>query len=97
MRLKIVTKEEAYRLIDAIPGNTVMIIQYNGILGISDCGKKVRKWRGKRYIDRSSVVVLSQNDPISMLNLHEKYFNDISDYDRDRTEKIKTILLPKLE
>lgn len=97
MQLRVISKKEAHKMIDNAPGNTVIVIQYDGTLGISDCGKQIKKWRSKRYIDQSSVVVFLQDEPISMLNLHERYFNDISDYDRDRTEKIKTILLPKLE
>lgn len=97
MQLKLISKEEAHKMIDAVPGNTVMVIQYNTFLGLSNCGKHIKKWRSKKYVDQSSMVVLSQDDPIIRLNLHKKCFNDICNYNRtDRINKTKSILLPKL-
>lgn len=95
MQLKFVTKEEAHKLIDEVPGNEVLIIKYKGILGISDSGKFTKKKKSKRYIDRSSIVVLAQNNPVITLNLHKNYFNDFTDYKQENI--VRTILLPKLE
>lgn len=92
---KFVSKEEAHRLIEDAPGNKVMLIQYNGILGISDCGKYIKKKKGKKFVDKSSVVVLIQNNPIMTLNLHQKFFSDFCNYDRE--DIVRKILLPKLE
>jgi len=94
-QLKFVTKEEAHRLIDEAPGNGIMIIQYSSMLGISDQGRYIRKKKGKKYVDKSSVLVLAQNNPVAMLNLHQKYFSDFTCYERENI--VKSILLPKLE
>lgn len=95
MQFKIVSKEEAHRLIDNAPGNEVMMIQYNCILGISNCGKRIKKKKSKKYVDKSSMVVLSQNNPVTMLNLHNRFLNGFS---RSKKENIvKSILLPQLE
>ncbi len=94
-QLKFVTKEEAHKLIDEAPGNGVMIIQYSCVLGISDQGRYIRKKKGKKYVDKSSVLVLAQNNPVAMLNLHQKYFSDFTSYERENI--VKSILLPKLE
>ncbi len=95
MQLKFVSKEEAHKLIDIIPSNTVMIIQYNGVLGISDYGRYIKKRKGKKYVDRSSVVVLAKGNPVTTLNLHDKFFNSFNNYDKENT--MKSILLPKME
>lgn len=46
-------------------------------------------------VEKSSVIVLSQNNPVTMLNLHNKFFSDFSNYNRENI--VKSILLPKLE
>lgn len=94
-QLKFMSKEEAHKLIDEIPGKEILIIKYNGILGISDHGKLTKKRKGKKYIDKSSVVVLVQNNPVTTLNLHKKFFTDFSNYERENV--VRAILLPKLE
>lgn len=95
MRLKIVSKEEAHKLIDNVPGNEVMMIQYNCILGISNFGKRIKKKKSKKYVDKSSVIVLTQNNPITMLNLHNNFFSDFTTYEKEIV--VKSILIPKLE
>lgn len=95
VQLKIVSKKEAYKLIDEVPGDSVLIIKYNNMLGISNCGKHIKKRKGKKLVDKSSVVVLSQNNPVTMLNLHNRFFSDFSNYNRENT--VKSILLPHLE
>lgn len=99
-QLKLISKDEAHKLIENAPGSTVLVLQYNGTLGISDCGKHIRKKKCKKYVDQSSVVVLSQDDPdpVIKLNLHKIYFSNLSTYNIIyRTDNIKSILLPKLE
>ena len=95
MQLRIVSKEEAHQLIDSAPGSMVMMIQYNCMLGISNNGKKIKKKKSKQCVDRSSVVVLSQSNPVIMLNLHNKFFSDFSEYKRENI--VNSILLPRLE
>lgn len=95
MQLKFVSKEMARKIIDEIPGNGVYIMIYNGAIGISDCGKYVKKKKGMRMVDKSSTIVLQQNNFISKLNLHKNLFNDFSDYNKE--DIIKSILIPQLE
>lgn len=95
MQLKFISKEDAHKLIDEVPGDGIMILQYDNFCGISDTGKYIRKRKGKNYVDKASVLVLARNDPISMLNLHQRYFSDFSDYKREKI--VRSILLPKLE
>lgn len=98
MSIRLISKQEAHEIIDSITENTIMLIEYNGILGISNKGKHIRKKKGKKYVDKAASVVLSQEYPITMLNLHRISFNDLSEYDRYcRTDITKSILLPKLE
>ncbi len=94
-QLKLVSKEEAHRLIDEVPGDMIMVLTYNSKIGISDTGKYIKKKRGITMVDKASVLVLIENNPIRTLNLHSRCFSDFSCY---RKEKIdKSILLPKLE
>lgn len=95
MQLKIVSKEEAHRLIDNAPGNEVMMIQYNCMLGISNCGKRIKKKKSKKYVDKSSMVVLSQNNPVTILNLYNKLLYGFSGGKKE--DVVKSILLPQLE
>lgn len=94
-QLKFVTKEEAHKLIDDIPGNGVMILTYKDDIGISDCGKYTKKKKGKRFVDKANILVLKSNSPIMTLNLHDKIFTDFSNYDREHI--VRTILLTQRE
>lgn len=94
-QLRFVTKEEAHRLIDETPGTGVMILTYDNSVGISDSGKFIRKKRGKKMVDKASVLVLAESNPVITLNLHGKYFSDFSRYDKENIDK--SILLAKLE
>lgn len=95
VQLKFVSKEEAHRLIDEAPGNGIMILTYNNEVGISDNGKYIKKGRGKRLVDKATVLVLAETSPAMMLNLHDRFFNDFSCYERE--DIIRSIMLPKLE
>ncbi len=93
-QLRMVSKEEAHRLIDEAPGNVIMILTYNRKFGISDTGKYIKKKKGRILIDKASVLVLAENNPIMTLNLHNQCLSDFSCYRRERIDK--SILLPKL-
>lgn len=45
MQLKRVSKEEAHKIIDEVPGNSLMVLTYDGIIGMSDYGKYMKKRR----------------------------------------------------
>jgi len=94
-QLKLVSKEEAHRLIDEVPGDWIMILTYNREIGISETGKYIKKKKGKTMVDRASVLVLTENNPIRTLNLHSKCLSDFSFYKKEKIDK--SILLPKLE
>lgn len=94
-KLLIVTKEEARRMIDESPGNTVLVLQYDSSYGISDHGQRIKKKKGKQMVDRSSVVVLSQSNPVTMLNLHKDFFSKLDNYKMEGI--VRSIMIPKLE
>lgn len=71
MQLKIVSKKEAHKIIDDVPGNSVIVLTYDGIIGISNFGKRIKKKAGKRLVDKYHIVVLSDNRLITTLNLHK--------------------------
>lgn len=94
-QLRFVTKEEAHKLIDQMPGDSVLIMAYNNSIGISDMGKQIKKRRGKGYVDKSKTLVLVENRPIMMLNLHDRFIKDFSGYDRE--DIVRSIMLARLE
>lgn len=94
-QLRFVSKEEAHRLIDDIPGEGVLILTYDNVIGISDQGRYVKKKRSKKYVDKSATLVLVDSRPILTLNLHDKIINDLSGYNRENI--VRSIMLAKLE
>lgn len=94
-QLRFVSKEEAHKLIDGMPGNCVLVIKYNNIIGMSDNGKYVKKKRSKGYVDKSETLVLVDSRPILTLNLHDKFIKDFSEYNRENI--VRSIMLAKLE
>lgn len=94
-QLRFVSKEEAHRLIDKMPGNNVLIITYDNSMGISDDGKFIKKKKSKRYIDKSKTMVLVENSPLMMLNLHDRFIKDFSEYNRENI--VRSIMLAKME
>ena len=94
-QFKFVSKKYAHDLIDKMPGDKILVLTYKEKNGISDYGKRVKKKKGKKLVDKANVIVLAENDPIMTLNLHDKIFNDLSHYNRDSI--VKSIVLVKLE
>ena len=94
-QLRFVSKEEAHKLIDESPGNNVLILTYDRIIGISDQGKHVKKKRSKKYVDKSETLVLIDTRPILTINLHDKIIKDLSNYNREN--RVKSIMLARLE
>lgn len=94
-QLRFVSKEEAHKLIDEMPGDNVLIMSYNSDFGISDNGKYVKKKKSKRYVDKSKTVVLVDSRPILFLNLHDQFIKDFSGYNRENI--VRSIMLAKLE
>lgn len=94
-RFKFVTKEEAHKLIDESPGNSVLILTYDSIIGVSGQGKCIKKKRSKRYVDKSKTLVLIDTRPILTINLHDKIIKDLSGYNKENI--VRSIMLAKLE
>lgn len=93
MQLKIVSKEDAHRMIDEAPGNVVKILTYDNRIGISNIGITIKKRKGKKLIDKSKSIVLIDSNPIQMLNLHKNRLSDLKNYKRE--EIIKSIIFSK--
>ena len=87
MQFRIVSKEEAHKLIDEVPGNKVMVLSYNNLIGISNYRKCIKKKKGKKLVDKYSIIILSESNPVITLNLHRLDLKNIS----------KCIILPKIE
>lgn len=94
-QLRFVSKEEAHKLIDEVPGNGVLILTYGDAIGMSDHGKYVKKKKSKKMIDKSATLVLADSRPIVTLNLHDKIIKDFSEYNGENI--VKTIMLSQLE
>lgn len=90
-QLRFVSKEEAHKLIDEMPGKKVLVLTYEESVGISDYGEYIKKSKGKRLVDNANVLVLKSSAPILTLNLHDKFFNDLVNYNREPI--VRSILL----
>lgn len=93
-QLSFMTKEDAHKYIESIPGDGVFVLTYSEKTGKSDNGKYIKKKKGNKLIDKAKVVVLSESQ-ITTLNLHDVFFNSFEEYKREGT--IRTILFPQLE
>lgn len=93
-QLKLVTKEEAHKLIDSIQSDSIFILTYDEKIGMSDNGRLVKKKKSKKLVDKANGLVLSQNR-ITTLNLHENFLKDIENYKRNGI--VRTIMIPQLE
>lgn len=94
-QLRLVSKEEAHKLIDESPGDSVLILTYDNIIGMSELGKKVKKRKSKRYVDKSETLVLVDSRPILTINLHDKIIRNFDEYSRENI--VRSIMLAKLE
>ena len=93
--LRLVSKEEAHKLIDESPSNNVLILTYDKNIGMSDQGRHVKKKRSKKYVDKSETLVLVDTRPILTINLHDKIIRDLSGYNKENI--VRSIMLAKLE
>ena len=50
-------KYEAHGFIDGAVGNKIMLLSFDRKRGISESGKRIRKKRGKRLVDKASIIV----------------------------------------
>lgn len=92
-QLRYVTKEELHKMIDETPGDELMVLTYKKDTGISDNGKMVKKKKTKVFVDKATIIVMTESKPIRKVNLEGEFcrlpfIND---------NVIKSILLPQLE
>ena len=92
-QLRYVTKEELHKMIDEIPGDELMVLTYKKDTGISDNGKMVKKKKTKVYVDKATIIVMSESKPIRKVDLEGNFFK----IPYMNNSIIKTILLPQLE
>ena len=92
-QLKYVTKEELHKMIDEMPGDELMVLTYKKDTGISDNGKMVKKKKTKVYVDKATIIVMSESNPIRKVDLEGNFFK----IPYMNNSIIKTILLPQLE
>ena len=93
-QLKYVTKEELHKMIDEMPGEEIMVLTYKKDAGISDNGKMLKKKKTKKLVDKATLLILTESNPIRKVDLEGNFglFKTIN-----RENIIKTILLPQLE
>ena len=90
MQLKYVTKEELHKMIDDIPEEKLMVLTYKKDIGISDNGKMLKKKKTKKLVDKATLLIMYESNPIKKVDLEG--FKTIN-----RENIIKTILFPQLE
>ena len=91
-QLKRVTKEELHRMIDEVPEDELMVLTYRKDTGISDNGKMLKKKKTKTLVNRATIFILSEQNPIKKVDLEGDFgiFRNIN-----RGNVIKTILFPR--
>lgn len=93
MQLRYVTKEELHKMIDEIPEEEIMVLTYKKNNGISDNGKMLKKNKTKKLVDKATILILSDQNPIRKVDL-EGNFGWLN---INRDNIVKSILLPQLE
>ena len=92
-QLKYVTKEELHKMIDEMPGDELMVLTYKKDTGISDNGKMIKKKKTKVFVDRATIIIMTESKPIRKVDLEGNFC--IFPYMKNKI--IKSILLPQLE
>lgn len=92
-QLRCMTKEELHKMIDEMPGDKLMVLTYEKDSGISDHGKMIKKKKTKGYVDRATIIMMSESKPIRKVDLEGNFFK----FPYMSSNIIKTILLPQLE
>lgn len=92
-QLRHVSREELHKMIDEIPEEELMVLTYRKDTGISDNGKKVKKKKTKIFVDKATILILTESKPIRRVDL-EGNFNR---FPMNRCNIMKSILLPQRE
>ena len=64
-----IDKYEAHDFIDMAVGNKIMLLSFDKKKGISGSGKRIRKKKGKRLVDRASIIIYSETEYTKKLDL----------------------------
>ena len=88
-QLKYVTKEELHKMIDEMPEEKLMVLTYKKDIGISDNGKMLKKKKTKKLVDKATLLIMTESNPIRKVDLEGDFglFKTIN-----RENIIKTIL-----
>lgn len=95
-QLEIISKEEAYKLIDEMPGDKVLVLTFNTKSGNSNNGVFVKKKKGKKMTKDAATIVLSNSNPIMTLSLHNTFFTDFTKLKLNGEDIVKSIMLANL-
>ena len=93
MQLRYISKQELHKMIDEIPEEKLMVLTYKKDIGISDNGKMLKKKKTKKLVDKATLLILTESNPIRKVDLEGNF----GLFDINRENIIKTILLPQLE
>lgn len=94
MQLRYMSKEELHKMIDEMPEEEVMVLTYKKDKGISDQGRMIKKNKTKGYVDKATIIVMTESNPVTKVDLEGNFglFKNIN-----RENIVKTILFPQLE
>ena len=92
-QLRCVTKEELHKMIDEMPGEELMVLTYKKDTGISYHRRMIKKKKTKVYVDKATIIMMSESKPIRKVDLEGNFFK----FPSMSSNIIKTILLPQLE
>lgn len=93
-KIKHVTREELYKILDERPEKEFMVLTYDEDDGKSDSGKMLKKRKVKNLTNKATIIFISESKPISKVDLKGNF--GIIPY-LDKRKLVKTILLPQLE
>ena len=72
MQVRRIGKHEAHGFIDGVLGNKIMLLSFDKKRGISGAGKRIRKKRCKRLVDRASIIMYIETGFTKKIDLCEK-------------------------
>ena len=67
-----IDKYEAHGFIDGTLGNKIMLRSCDRKRGITGPGRRIRKKRGKRLVDRASIIIYSETEYTKKLDLWDE-------------------------
>ena len=92
-QLRYMTKNELHKMIDDLQEEEIMVLTYKKDVGISDNGKMLKKKKTKMLVDKATLLILTESNPIRKVDLE----GDFGLFDMNRENMVKTILFPQLE